>query len=127
MNYNPYHAAAILGGMWGLKTHLDRLGSKFIFNQIVDKIFSKKFNPNSKSPKGYDQVFLATSVYDYIIYSSLEHDSYLCNFFPTSKPFPTRRIGNCFVGCIGSCNQSAVFYPCPRECRPKNHSNWIYC
>lgn len=113
--------------MWGFKRYLDPIRSNFIFSLIANKSINKKFNPNYKSPKGFDQVFLSTMVYETIINSTLEHDSYFCSYFPKSKPFPTKRIGNCFVGCIGPCNQSTVFSPCPKKCRPKRHPNWIYC
>lgn len=113
--------------MWGFKRHLDPEKANLIFSLITDKEMSKKFNPNSNSPKGFDQTFLSTVVYEIISNKWLEHDSYLCSFFTNSKPFPTKRIGNCFVGGIGSCNETALFYTCPKECRPKNHLNWIFC
>ena len=113
--------------MWGFKRYLDPIKANLIFSFVKDKMISKKFNPNSNSPKGFDQIFLTTVVYKIISNKSLEHDSYLCHLFPNSKPFPSKRKGNCFVGGIGMCNETALFYPCPKECRPKNHLNWTYC
>ncbi|XP_066971947.1 uncharacterized protein [Macrobrachium rosenbergii] len=57
------------------------------------------------------------------------HDSYTCGSFHGSKPFPTQRFGDNFVG-----QTSPVTFfpkhrlmPCPEKCRPKNHPDWLYC
>ena len=73
-----------------------------------------------------DQIFLSAYIYPLIYNYSLVHDSYLCKQFGGS-PFPVKREGNCFVGSMHSCNKTALFYDCPLECRPKNHSNWRSC
>lgn len=54
------------------------------------------------------------------------HDSYLCTSFKNVKPWPTKRVGNCYVGSPIECGEGEIFYPCPLQCRP-NESDWLYC
>ena len=84
MRDHPYHGVPILRGMWGARnvkgiTHLANL-----------------FPDEYKDKKGCDQDFLGTIVYPQIRESACIHDSY--NFFNDGTDFPTRRIGNEFVG-----------------------------
>lgn len=77
--------------------------------------------------KWSDQFFLRDYVYSLVKNDSLIHVSYLCAFYKDSIPFPTRRVGDCFVGQVGNCNKNSTFIECPVECRPKGHKDWIYC
>lgn len=113
--------------MWSFKVDKAReLGQK-IYSKIVDKSKSFKYNPNKKSPKGYDQYFLSHHVYNEIKNNSTIHDSYLCKRYPNSKPWPTQRKGDCFVGRVGKCNETGAFKICPKECRPVDHLEWTSC
>lgn len=47
---------------------------------------------------------------------------------------PTKRpVYNCFVGCSQCCDQIEdgdnfkYNKVCPKDCRPKEHQDWIYC
>lgn len=112
--------------MWGFKSNFDRKLSNDLINKIINKHLAKKYNFNSK--KGLDQYFLRDKIYDLIKDKSIIHDSYWCNRFNDSEPFPTKRKGNCFVGKIGLCNEyDNSFAKCPLECRLKNHSDWLQC
>ena len=58
----------------------------------------------------------------------MSHDSYTCEDFPESRPWPTARRGREFVG------SPSLLFPevfvseqCPWECRPNNHKSWLYC
>lgn len=113
--------------MWSFKVDKARDIGKRIYKKIVDRSISSKFNPNRNSRKGYDQLFLSHHVYNEIKDNSTIHDSYLCLKYPKSKPWPTKRKGDCFVGRVGQCNESATFKVCPNECRPKDHIDWINC
>ncbi|RNA36727.1 hypothetical protein BpHYR1_050669 [Brachionus plicatilis] len=126
MRDNPAHGTYILGGMWSFKTSKDRNLGKEIFEDIINKNSSTKFKPRGISVKGYDQHFLSKHVYPRIKDKSTIHDSYLCKKYPKSKPWPTQRKGNCFVGRVGRCNETGVFKPCPKECRPHDHLDWKY-
>ena len=119
--------------MWGLKTSNERRDTaKHIYMLAVDKEISREFNPPSKlNYKGGDQDFLAKYVFDLIAQSSMIHDSYCCNgaYSGNTSPWPSRRLGNCFVGSPVFCNETAekFQYECPVLCRPKEHIDWIYC
>lgn len=110
--------------MWGFKIDKARELGKKIFSKIVDKRLSALYNPKKKSPKGYDQYFLS---YIEIKNNSTIHDSFLCKSYPNSKPWPTKREGDCFVGRVGKCNITGKFKICPKECRSAEHFDWESC
>jgi hypothetical protein len=118
-----------IGGMWGFFSKADRQLANHIFNLIINKNISRNYNKNKKSPKGFDQIFLSHHVYPLVRNNVLSHDSYLCgNYEKSSSPFPSRRMGNCFVGNPSECNPINGISPeCPIKCRPKNHTDWKYC
>lgn len=120
------HDAAIMGGMWGMKSSRDRSLSKKIFALTIDNRLFAKYNPNRKHLKGRDQDFLAQNVKHLINDISIVHDSFSC--LDSTNAWPTRRQGNCFVGSPHTCEVNVSnFYTCPLRCRPKEHVDWIYC
>ena len=131
------HGTEILGGMWGYYNSRNKKNSKLIFEKILDKQLSRKYNGDLKSPKGADQFFLSAHVYPLIKHEAIVHDSYLCKNYEHSSPFPTRRVGACFVGmvettmktdlCGINSNKSVEGYTCPVDCRPKDHLDWTQC
>ena len=59
---------------------------------------------------------------------ALIHDSFNCNKNMSGEPWPTQRLGNCFVGSIWNCDKNATsFHKCPDICKPKDHQNWTSC
>ncbi|CAF0858725.1 unnamed protein product [Brachionus calyciflorus] len=127
MRDNREHGTEILGGMWGFKSSLDRYLSNHIYNLIIDRKLSVKYKPNGTDAKGYDQKFLSNHIYEKINLLSLVHDSYTCKTYANSRPYPSQRIGNCFIGSAGDCDTKAKFDQCPLECRPKDHLDWTSC
>ncbi|CAF0712424.1 unnamed protein product [Brachionus calyciflorus] len=127
MRDNPAHTTEILGGMWGFKSALDRTKSNDVFNLIIDRNLTIAYNPGGISKKGYDQFFLTDHVYNRIKTTATIHDSFLCTRYPNTKAFPTKRVGNCFVGGVGWCDPNRNFTICPRECRPGDHQDWESC
>jgi hypothetical protein len=113
--------------MWGFNNKLNRTLANSIFNIIVDPKIAKSYNSNMKSPKGADQYFLNDYVYSLVINDLISHDSYFCKGYEKGRPFPNKRIGNCFVGDIYACNTNATYHECPIECRPSDHKDWKYC
>jgi hypothetical protein len=81
--------------MWGAKNKLDRKFSNSIIEKILDKRIADDYK---RRPKGLDQEFLSVYVYYQIRSNSVIHDSYTCNLYKDSTPWPTKRIGDCFVG-----------------------------
>lgn len=113
--------------MWGLKVKKARKFGKELYEKIIDKNVTSKYNPKLAHTRGYDQDFLADYAYEKLRSESIIHDSFLCNNFSDSKPWPTKRIGDCFVGIIGKCNPNKKFKICPNSCRPINHLDWTSC
>ncbi|CAF0746412.1 unnamed protein product [Brachionus calyciflorus] len=127
MRDNVWHNVSILGGMWGFKNSEYRRLGREIFKLIIDKKIAKKYNKNGKSRKDYDQLFLENYFYNRIYNISTIHDSFYCDHYPNSKPFPSKRVGDCFIGRVGFCNESNTFRNCPISCRPKDHLDWSSC
>ena len=121
---HPKHVDRILAGMWGFYNSRDRNLANKIFDLIKNPEISKTY---LKSSKVGDQKFLKEYVYDLVKEKSIAHDSYAC-FLYGSDPFPTKRVGNCFVGSPNDgCNPNSTFNECPAKCRPKDHQDWISC
>lgn len=62
----------------------------------------------------------------------MAHDSYCCDRFPLTRPFPIRRQGTDYVAKV--VHQELVIAKdhtppaiCPEQCRPKEHPDWEYC
>ena len=130
MRDSSSHPQEMLGGMWGFRNDLNRRLANHIYGLITNRNISKFYNFNNKSQRGHDQFFLRDHVYPLIKFNSTQHDSYFCESFKNlTIPFPTERVGNCFVGgtswaCFGT-NRSLS--TCPLECRPKDHPDWTSC
>lgn len=118
MRDRKVHSSQIMGGMWCFRNSKNRdLGIK-LFNTILNQA-TYEFDTKS------DQYILNKYIWPEVEFDSLQHDSYLCDLFPNSKPFPTKR-KQFFVGCVRDC---FIFMDevCPEKCRPKDHKDWIYC
>ena len=87
---------------------------------IISKIFRGKLN-NFKCFR---------YVWPWAKIDAIQHDSYNCQKYLNSEPFPIQRnIGpNNFIGSANKSNsQWNNKYPCPIPCRPTKHQDWIYC
>lgn len=111
--------------MWGFYNSKNKSLAERIFNLLVNKTLADEYK--KLNDRWSDQFFLRDYVYGLIKNDSLIHDSYLCCFYKDSVSFPTKRVGNCFVGQIGNCNLNSTSIKCPIECRPKAHLDWINC
>ena len=115
--------------MWGFYNSRNRSLATKIFEMIIDKNISRIYNPvnGTINKKGHDQFFLEEYVHPLIHNRSVTHDSFICERFG-GDPFPTKRVGNCFIGSTNGCNTTGVFFKdCPIKCRPKNHQDWNQC
>lgn len=128
------HGFYILGGMWGLRTHLDRRLSHRLFNYVISEWIAKNYNLKGKTAYCADQDFLRDYVYGTIKFKSTIHDSYKCMRYLDSKPFPTRRqvhdhVGSVVVSSFSSRpNEKKIeIFKCPVECRPVEHKDWEFC
>jgi hypothetical protein len=129
MRDHPWHSTAMLGGMWGFRPSLNPNISRRIHNIIHNRELVARYGGIA------DQAFLTSYVWPLAKSSAIVHDSFLCRngYGHNSEPFPTQRPSanktNCFVGCVRPCcsSEKMPFEVCPKECRPKDHPEWIYC
>ncbi|XP_066971836.1 uncharacterized protein [Macrobrachium rosenbergii] len=119
MRDHPWHGVPILGGMWG--------GCNTWRNEEVLGITKRIFR-RAKSVRS-DQGEVGRHLYYLVKENGTIHDSYTCGMFRGSKPFPTRRFGDTFVGqkSLVKFFRRRYLKPCPEKCRPKNHPDWLHC
>ncbi|CAF3668160.1 unnamed protein product [Rotaria socialis] len=125
---HPFHGIPILGGLWTSALHRNRLLFLHSFSILLDK------NQVQKYSSVHDQSLLTELIWPKIKHQTLAFDSYTCQQFQVEHqhPFPTQRSSrDCHVGCVRPCCQNSsnilLKIPCPEQCRPKNHLDWIYC
>lgn len=121
MRDHPYHGVPILAGMWGAlngnRSSMADLRRRFILNGL-------------EWVHGKDQNLLSEIVWPHAAQDSVAHDSYTCNNYPDSIPFPTRRDNLTYVGMIYGWRENQkhpLEKPCPEKCRPSEHPDWEYC
>lgn len=69
------------------------------------------------------------------LYIKMAHDAYFCNTWLVKLgnvvpvfPFPTRRIGRNYTGLdLVRMDIADHIAPCPKECRPRKHKDWLFC
>lgn len=118
--------------MWGIYSKRNRKLADYIFKIYTNKTLIQVYNSNADAEKNKydsDQKFLADYVYPLIKNDSIIHDSYHCDIFDNTLPFPSKRNNSmCHVGFVGDCMLSkVVLYDCPVNCRPSNHKEWNFC
>ena len=89
-----------------------------------------KMNENFTLYKKSNHFKFLRHVWPWAKMDAIQHDSYHCQKYLNSEPFPTQRnIGpNNFIGSANKSNsQWNNKYPCPIPCRPTKHQDWIYC
>ena len=83
--------------------------------------------------KQIDQKALKKVIWPLAKNASVIHDSYTCKNERLKgsdvRPFPTRRLYGKFnfVGSNGGSISLGTDGPCPKECRPKDHKEWLVC
>ena len=118
--------------MWGFYNERNRILAKEIFRKIIDTKIAGKYHKNgTETKRGPDQFFLNDHVYPILKSQSIIHDSYCCVHYEGSKPFPSERVGSCFIGSVNtkeSCAENKKLLPeCPMVCRPTEHKDWARC
>lgn len=92
----------------------------------INERISRAYNPSQMSSYGYDQEFLKFYLYPLIVDNATIHDSYFCEKYSNSRPFPTERKVFDHIGSY-SYKKFENFLECPIDCRPKEHQDWRYC
>lgn len=128
MRDHPAHFIEVLGSGWGV-----RLGPA---KSKVRRMMVEAFQQASKDPMfwanrlayGPDQGFLKRYLWPWGKWSAVSHDSYSCQHFPRTSPFPTRRSEgeNNFVAAVVQ-SRDILRKECPPACRPPDHQDWIRC
>jgi len=129
MRDGPWHKKPILAGLWTSSQYRNRLLFLRLFSILLDRNKVKKYS------LAEDETLLGELIWPTVKNQTLVFDSYLCQQFPEGnlRPYPTQRSStDCHLGCIRPCcgeNLSKIVLqePCPQQCRPKNHTDWIYC
>ncbi|XP_069952086.1 uncharacterized protein [Cherax quadricarinatus] len=120
MRDNKHHGVNMLAGTWGgcNTWYLSKATS------VRDSMLTNAREWN------YDQVVLSQHMWPWASGNVLVHDSYTCERFPGSLPFPSQRVNDTFVGMRTYRKEFAndgVRNECPVACRPKTHKDWKYC
>ena len=127
MRDHPQHDIEILGGMWGAKlTQNTRPKFKASFEAMMKDTFD--FLGRRNAPQ-HDQSTLKQYIWPWAKKLAMVHDSFLCKKYKEPhSPFPSKRLVGLsnFVGSPISENMT-IKVKCPKECRPKNHLDWLYC
>lgn len=129
MRDHPKHRIRMLGGLWGFRPSFNRTLSHEILKKIYDPNIVVHYQGRA------DQSFLKDHVWPVARFDTIAHDSFHCNvdFGHKTIPFPTQRSmkndPDCYVGAVRrACPLDKMpFDPCPKECRPIDHPEWIYC
>ena len=132
MRDNPFHNTRILGGMFGMKLGKDN-GQQM--TETLNEMLNGSFGLTGK---GTDQYLLSKYLWPKAFRDMVVHDSYSCRGFkgPEIRPFVTKRNssddfkdspGSNFVGANGGRINLFIVGPCPVECRPKEHKDWLLC
>ena len=125
MRDNPAHRIGMLGASWG--TDLTADNGRFRWAKSWNKMLSDPLTFASRSRKGPDQEVLKKYIWNtWGKRSSVQHDSYLCEQFPGSIGFPTKRLmePNNYIASVVK-ERDFMKKRCPVKCR--RHEDWIYC
>ncbi|KAF2348068.1 hypothetical protein FHG87_021176 [Trinorchestia longiramus] len=115
------HPNPILTGMFGVNQTASNMS---LLHSIRNKLFAKNATQTN------DQELLKLHLFPELNSSMVAHDSYFCERFPGTVPFPTRRLQRQFVGnrrYRQEYSKDSISKVCPPACRPPEHQNWRIC
>lgn len=124
MRDHAYHGVSMLAGMWG-GCNSYQLSSSLPLTDLRRQMLQYGTTMG-------DQPTLWKAMWPQIKDNVMAHDSFTCNGFKGSKPFPTKRDGENFVGMQGyktnyKLKGIKLKGTCPIICRPKDHQDWELC
>lgn len=122
MRDNPMHLSNIMGGMWCFRNSKNRILGKKLMEAMLNR--AERRSSMKEARKHNDQTLLNQIVWPELLEDVMQHDSFLCDMFDGSIPFPTQR-KRYFVGCVRPCKPFKK--TCPLECRPESHIDWKSC
>ncbi|KAK4007259.1 hypothetical protein OUZ56_012420 [Daphnia magna] len=131
MRDHPAHClfGYIMGCCWGVKINQDR--------SRISKAATKMFLTSHLHEYDYDQVLLDEFIWPLAKQNMMAHDSYCCEVFQLSQPFPIHRKDRFFVGSRilmgGGKNDTEELSDldlCPQYCLPQTVRylpEWKFC
>ena len=122
MRDHPQHGIEVLGGMWCYRATNNLNKSAQILELILKN--GGKRSSKSEAKKGDDQFMLQKYLWPKLKNDVIQHDSYLCKLFPGSIPYPSQRSS---VHEVVGATEGNTVPECPKECRPKDHIDWLHC
>ncbi|KAB7502173.1 hypothetical protein Anas_14474 [Armadillidium nasatum] len=93
MRDHPGHCVTILGGMWGIR--VTKPSERRRLKIIRQEMFKSVFNERSTRD---DQTYLKIKLWPEFNTDFIAHDSFCCDEYNDSSPFPTRREDGKYVG-----------------------------
>ena len=123
MRDHQQHKETIMAGMWCFRTEYNRTLGRELLEAVLEK--AKGYSRRIDQPI-INTVINGLMYRKYKLTKRLQHDSYWCGFYKGTKPFPTKREGNTFVGCPSHLCKAKI-RECPVNCRPSYGKNWTYC
>ena len=129
MRDHPSHKIEIPGGLWGVKmTDVDRAMIASVMNMASRNFWfwENRFKYSA------DQTILKEYFWPWIQSNMVCHDSFYCQKYKNTQPFPTQRPEG-FANYAGTYNfmrkhqKNSVERECPIKCRPKDHQDWELC
>ena len=120
----PILLGYILAGLWGAKLERNR-------SKLAD-LAKNMFHSKPRQYWDFDQALLRRIIWPEAVKDSLQHDSFSCtykkfNAYHETRPFPTKRKGQYYVGwgpVKGMSNETGI-RPCPAKCRAD--PTWQFC
>ncbi|RXG54637.1 hypothetical protein Avbf_18530 [Armadillidium vulgare] len=86
MRDHPFHCVIMLGGTWGIR--VTKPSEKRRLRIIRQEMFKSAFN---KTNTRFDQSYLRIILWPEFKTDFIAHDSFCCDYYNDSSPFPTRR------------------------------------
>ena len=124
MRDHPLHVTEILGGMWCFRPTNSPTKANRSLKLMLEN--AGKRSNTSEAVKGNDQQMLRRYLWPEVKNDVIQHDSYLCKSYPGSIAYPSQRSSlNEIIGASRSWGFKAK--ECPKECRPRDHLDWLYC
>ena len=116
-----------MGGCWGANLTVPKVREKW--KAAWQDMLGSKNIWASRNAWGIDQYLLRDHVWKVFEgpKNIFQHDSYHCDKFSGSSPWPTQRLMKPwnFVGADPAIRTTKK--ECPMACRPKSHPEWKYC
>ncbi|XP_063589656.1 uncharacterized protein LOC134766655 [Penaeus indicus] len=105
------HGFRILGGLWGARSWSRRHANELA--GLRDDLLAR--GRGRSRAWGEDQVILAEILWPAMQGDQVAHDSYFCQMFPETRPFPTERRKGEFVGAIRALETQRYLSPSVRN------------